>query len=210
MSGKLFNMIMSKGHFKATVTRGTQGNEIAKQIGVVLELVKPSTVNMVYIEGAPARAMTYPAIFTNFITLKYFDPNGCPVPAMCKFFAASPVGAIISGHVLNGAFSRAVFPSFIYRTWKGCKPFATIYTNIFRVLFSSNRLTFTRTILNSGTRDRFLADNTREGFYSFLLPSRVAVPRAKYIFNLSFGPVLRTRKPATALIALMGVCFDHS
>lgn len=101
-------MIMSKSHFKTTMTRRTKCSEIVKQIGVILKFVKSSAVNMMNVKHTTAGAAFCSTASARFVAAKNFFTNRLPISAMGQCFATAPMRAILASHVLNSTFTRTI------------------------------------------------------------------------------------------------------
>jgi len=205
-------MIVSNRHFEPTMARGVKRYQVVEQVGILLVCVIAPIVLVVNIKGTPAWAMTGPTVLACLVALKYLLANLCPPPTKGKLFPASPVGAMLSGHMFNRAFSGTVFTPVFSLRREHIKRLSAIGTREGDVrLHSAGIGTFSRTVL-----DLFIslvkALSTMCAFgvvHSRPTPSNVTLSRTKHALCILSGAGRHSLKSLVTMQAGQGFLFSN-
>ena len=176
-------MTMSKGHFKATMTRGTQADQVIKDISLVLKFKIAATLDVMHVKLSTAWAMVCAAVVANLVAFDDLQPDIFPVATARQLFAASPVGAIVANHMRNRAFSGAEFAPMFDRRREGSELFTAVFARRNGVLSCANGLTFAAAILGARMNGGLTADKTNGSFGDLATIRNVTFARAKAIDN---------------------------
>jgi hypothetical protein len=103
-------VIVSNRHFELDMARSAECNQVAENVRLVLVVVVPARVDMVNVKSAPAGAVRRAAILTHLVTAKDEATNIGPIAPVTLALPAAPMGAVLSGHVGNGAFAGTEAP----------------------------------------------------------------------------------------------------
>jgi hypothetical protein len=101
------NVTVSDCHFKHTVARCTEGNQVLWAVGLVLILKVSASFDMVDVQTATTRATLCAAVLAYLISAAYVFANSLPVATVGQFLTAPIVWTILASHKLNGAPTRA-------------------------------------------------------------------------------------------------------
>jgi hypothetical protein len=142
-------MVVSKGHFKATMTRGAQADQVIEDISFVLKFKVATTFDVVNVKVSTAWAALYTTVTAYLVALDNLHPDFRPVAPMRQLFTAAPVGAIPAYHVGDSAISGTKLAASLDGRRERSELFAAMLTGRNGVLACSNRLTFPAAILRA-------------------------------------------------------------
>ena len=195
---------MRNGHFQFAVTRSTQRHKISKDVCRILVDVVSSRVNMMNVQSPSARAAFRPATSARLIASVNHPANTLPVSTMLKARPASPMGAVLARHVLNGTFSGTILSALLCFRWECVKCLSAIGASNFGVRSDSTCVgTLSRAVLCLGCFlvKAFFAVAAFNIGHLASLPRRMTIARAERIDHTSTGAPRLSQEFIAAVVA---------